>query len=162
MGDRIEGQTGIRVERLKEARVWMSILGAMVVGGYSGFHASTEAYRKWHDDRYVLKSEALTLAQAAAIEDKVMRATDRAEANARKLDEVAKRTTQLSTDFRLYSATLLVNQARSELRSVAQTSDNSQATRALRAALEDRLTKAEDFRDCVVKERSNCNVLIQQ
>lgn len=156
-----EGKIGIRVERLKEAKVWMSILGALVVGGLTGYNAVHDSYVGYHDKRYVLRGEALTLAQAEAIESKVDQALLNSKNNAQQMQVMSLQTAQLNSNFKLYSATMLVNQARAELRAVEGAPENTAAYRSLLTTMQDRLAKTEEFKKCILADKDDCNVLLQ-
>lgn len=160
MTEHSEGKPGIQVEKLKEARVWMSILGAIIVAGYSGFTVTHAAYVNYHDKRYLLRGEVL--AQVAEVDAKATQALQRSQDNAEMLKDVSSQQAQLSNNFALYSAMVLVNQARAELRAVEASEENSAASRALKNTLSDRLRHAEEFKQCVVDNKPDCNMLIQQ
>jgi len=157
MAEGFDGSQKQREGKLKEISMWITILTTVAVGLYTGYNTA-EGY---FDRRYILRHEALTVAQAADIEEKVAQVSMRSAETATKLGEVSVQTAQIASDFRLYSATVMVNQARAELRAVEQSSDGSYASTALRASLQDRLLNAEQFRNCVLQNGGNCNVLLQ-
>ena len=145
------------LDRIKEARVSvsLSVLGAFIVTAYFTGIQVNEFYVGWHDDRYALKAEALTLAQVQPIREQIQKTQQTADETSEKLDDVA----QQIEGIEIFLAVQEARELQLALTEHERHNDNSDAWRRERDRLKQQLADAIEYRDCLRRREANCEHL---
>ena len=154
-------------DRLRQTRlsISVSLLITSIVSVYMAGSVANGLYVDWHDARYAKRSEILTLAQADEIKKEIFEVTERArenrqvlDANAITLNETSSNVAAMRSDMSLYFAIQTVRAQQNDLDSRIRRGNlpNDQADiEKLRHELQD----AERYRDCLIQQKNNCEML---
>jgi len=103
-------------------------------------------YVNWHDGRYARKNEVLMLAEANQLQAQLAHTTQAQKDNASKLDFLVKA-----------EAAKTVIAIRQEIASHESSKDGSQLWYRELSDLQTRLQRAENYKQCVIDEGTNCD-----
>lgn len=145
------------LDRIKEVRlsVSISVLGAFIATAYFTGVEVNDWYLNFHDARYALKSEVLTLAQVQPIREQIEQTQQTADATVEKLDDVA----QQIEGLQVFLAVEAARDAQRQLDQHERNQENTDAWRRERDRLREQLQVAIEFRDCLRLHQDNCEHL---
>lgn len=129
-------------------------IGTLIAAAGLVFPAN-DWYVHWHDSRYALKGEVVTVAASQTVQQIADRAQRTADANSQKLDMV---NIQLA-GIRVQGAVTVANAMQQELDRHLLSPQDTAAWREKRSQLKRQADRAIAYRDCLLEERINCEAL---
>ena len=142
MDEQEESKVGLRgIAIWKQVTAFITLLSVMPI-----LFAINGQYVGWHDDRYPLRSEVMLIAELTDLQQTAQDAQDVGISNSAKLDFLIKA-----------EAAKIVREIQLEIALHNTSKDDSALWRRNLVEMEGRLNRAQDYKECVVEEKHDCD-----